>query len=118
MAQAKKVLARNSSKQNSKASARAAVKTYSNYIGGKWVQSESGEVFENTNPADTQDVIGRFPLSTNSDVNAAVNAAQGAFDGWRKLPAPKRAEILFRLGEIRIANTDASPEATPRARGE
>lgn len=110
MAQAKKTLARNSSKQNSSASAkshaRASVKTYSNYIGGKWVPSESGEVFENINPANTDDVIGRFPLSTSNDVNAAVNAAQGAFDGWRKLPAPKRAEILFRLGEILIANKD------------
>ena len=76
------------------------VKTYSNYIGGEWVPSESGEVFENTNPADTQDIIGRFPLSTSDDVNAAVNAAQTAFDGWRNTPAPRRAEILFRLGEI------------------
>ena len=58
-----------------------------NYIGGKWIQSESGEVFENINPANTEDVIGRFPLSTSDDVNAAVNAAQQAFDGWRSTPA-------------------------------
>ena len=91
MAQAKKALAKNSSKKYSRASTRPSVKTYQNYIGGKWVPSESGEVFENINPADTDDVIGRFPLSTSDDVNAAVNAAQGAFDGWRRLPAPKRA---------------------------
>src|SRR6266508_1533946 len=106
MAQAKKTLAKNSSKKHSRAPARASVKTYSNYIGGKWVQSESGEVFENINPANTEDVIGRFPLSTSDDVNAAVNAAQSAYDGWRNLPAPKRAEILFRLGEILICNKD------------
>src|SRR6266542_1717081 len=106
MAQAKKALAKNSSKKHSRAPARASVKTYSNYIGGKWVQSESGEVFENINPANTEDVIGRFPLSTRDDVNAAVNAAQSAYDGWRNLPAPKRAEILFRLGEILICNKD------------
>ena len=74
MAQAKKALAKSGSKQNSRASSRATVKTYNNYIGGKWVPSESGEVFENINPADTDDVIGRFQLSTSDDVNAAVNA--------------------------------------------
>src|SRR6185436_15075971 len=106
MAQAKKALAKSGSKQNSRASSRASVKTYNNYIGGKWVPSESGEVFENINPADTGDVIGRFQLSTSDDVNAAVNAARSAFDGWRTMPAPKRAEILFRLGEILIQNKD------------
>ncbi len=106
MAQAKKALVRNSSKKHSQRSARASVKTYSNYIGGKWIQSESGEVFENINPANTEDVIGRFPLSTSDDVNAAVNAAQQSFEGWRSTPAPKRAEILFRLGEILIRNKE------------
>ena len=106
MAQAKKALAKTGRKQPSKASTRASVKTYNNYIGGKWVPSESGEVFENINPADSEDVIGRFQLSTSDDVNAAVNAAQRAFDGWRSMPAPKRAEILFRLGEILIRNKD------------
>ena len=75
MAQAKKALARNSSKQHSQRSARASVKSYNSYIGGKCIPSESGEVFENINPANTEDVIGRFPLSTSDDVNAAVNAA-------------------------------------------
>jgi len=104
MAQAKKAIAPNKSKRRSLAA--TSVKTYHNYIGGSWIPSESGEVFENVNPADTSDVIGRFQLSTAADVNAAVNAAQSAFDGWRKTPAPKRAEILFRLGEILIGNKD------------
>jgi aldehyde dehydrogenase (NAD+) len=105
MAQAKKALAKTRSKNNQR-STRPSVKTYNNYIGGKWVPSESGETFENLNPANTDDVIGRFPLSTSDDVNAAVNAAQQAFDGWRSTPAPKRAEILFRLGEILIRNKE------------
>jgi aldehyde dehydrogenase (NAD+) len=106
MAQAKKSLAKTTSKSQSRTSSRPSVKTYNNYIGGKWIPSESGEVFENVNPADTQDVIGRFPLSTAKDVNAAVNAAREAFDGWRNTPAPRRAEILFRLGEILIRNKE------------
>ena len=104
MAQAKKALAKNNSRQTSPRMVRSSVKTYDNYIGGKWVPSESGERFENINPADTNDIIGRFALSTSKDVNAAVNAAREAFDGWRNTPAPRRAEILFRLGEILVGN--------------
>src|SRR2546423_1540057 len=102
MSQAKKAL----SKKNRRKSVapRAATKTYHNYIGGQWVASVSGEWFENTNPADTRDLLGRFPLSTREDVDAAVDAARNAFDLWRRTPAPKRAETLFRLGEILIRN--------------
>src|SRR6266498_279307 len=103
MAQARKAVAKNG-KNQLKIATRPTVKSFYNFIGGKWQPSASGEVFENVNPADTRDVIGRFSLSTSEDVNAAVNAAQQAFDRWRKTPAPKRAELLFRLGEILIRN--------------
>ncbi|HKP83155.1 MAG TPA: aldehyde dehydrogenase family protein [Pyrinomonadaceae bacterium] len=106
MAQAKKAISKTSGKLAARNATRAAVKTYHNYIGGEWVASESGEMFENINPADNNDVVGRFPLSTSEDVNAAVHAAQGAFDRWRNTPAPKRAELLFRLGEILIRNKE------------
>ena len=79
---------------------------YHNYIGGEWVPSVAGETFENINPADTRDVVGRFPVSTTEDVERAVEAAAGAFNRWRRTPAPRRAEILFRLGEILIRNKE------------
>jgi acyl-CoA reductase-like NAD-dependent aldehyde dehydrogenase len=111
MAQAKKALSRNGKKQSRQKSAsqppRASVRTYHNYINGEWVSSASGETFENLNPADTLDVVGRFPLSNALDVERAVSAAREAFDGWRKTPAPRRAELLFRLGEILIRRKDA-----------
>src|SRR5258705_1254122 len=106
MAQAKTAVTKTSGKQSARGDARAAVKTYQNDIGGKWVASESAEMFENINPADNRDIIGRFTLATSEDVNAAVNAAQEAFDRWRQTPAPRRAELLFRLGEILIRNKD------------
>lgn len=117
MAQAKKTLSKNSKKQNARGAARQAPKTYHNYIGGKWVPSEAGEFFENRNPADNRDIIGRFPLSTNEDANAAANAAYEAFDRWRLTPAPKRAEILFRLGEILIRNKDRFAAGMTREMG-
>jgi alpha-ketoglutaric semialdehyde dehydrogenase len=106
MAQAKKALAKKANKRASKSSTRTAVKTYHNYIGGRWAPSAGGHWFENVNPADTNDVIGRFPLSIQEDVDAAVAAASEAFNRWRRTPAPRRAEILFRAGEILIRNKE------------
>ena len=66
--------------------------TYHNYINGEWVKSSSGEWFENLNPADTTDIVGRFPKSNEDDVNKAVEAAKNVATRWRRTPAPKRAE--------------------------
>jgi aldehyde dehydrogenase (NAD+) len=104
MAQAKKALAKKV--KSNKKSTRARVNSYQNFIGGRWVASSSGEWIENRNPADTRDLVGRFPRSTESDVDKAVAAAKEAFDGWRRTPAPKRAEILFRVGEILIRDKE------------
>src|SRR5215831_5704620 len=127
MAQAKKALVKPGKKKNSRpASAKPGARSkprylelprYQNYIGGEWVDSSSGESFENINPADTRDVIGTFPLSTRQDVNDAVNAAQEAFNRWRRTPAPRRAEILFRLGEILIRNKDTFATEMTREMG-
>src|SRR5713226_338301 len=107
MAQAKKALAKKARKSAGRAANRSRSKTYQNYIGGRWVPSAGGDWLENINPADTRDVVGRFPLSNEEDVDRAVAAAADAFDHWRRTPAPRRAEILFRLGEILIRNKAA-----------
>jgi acyl-CoA reductase-like NAD-dependent aldehyde dehydrogenase len=70
-----------------------------NYIGGKWVESASGETFETINPA-TEEVLGAVARSNADDVNAAVAAAKQAFQEWRLMPAPRRGEILFRVGQL------------------
>ena len=74
--------------------------TYLNLIGGQWVPANSGKTFLNINPADHSDIVGEFPASGPADVAAAVAAAKKAFATWRLLPAPKRAEILFRAGQL------------------
>ncbi|MCA1614604.1 MAG: aldehyde dehydrogenase family protein [Acidobacteria bacterium] len=115
MAQAKKALGK--SQKNGRGAARAATKKYPNYIGGEWVASASGEWFDNENPADVREIVGRFPVSTAEDVAEAVEAAQDAADRWRRLPAPRRAEILFRLGEILIRNKDKFTREMTREMG-
>ena len=74
-----------------------------NYIDGSWVPSDSGELFENRNPADQSDLIGLFQQSTSSDADRAIEAARRAYLRWRLVPAPRRAEILFRAAQL-IAN--------------
>lgn len=73
---------------------------FKNYIGGRWVDSESGKTFENRNPANRHDLIGIFPSSGAQEVDKAVSAAKKAFPKWRLIPAPKRGEILYRVGEL------------------
>lgn len=73
---------------------------YYNIINGERSESCTGERFENRNPANWDEVIGTFPKSNADDVNAAVESARSAFDGWRLAPAPKRGEILKKTGDI------------------
>ncbi len=90
---------------------------YLNYIAGEWTESLSGEFFENLNPANTKEVIGHFPKSTAEDVNNAVAAASDAATKWRRTPAPRRAEILFRLGEILRRDKDKFAQEMTREMG-
>ncbi len=75
-------------------------KTYKNLIDGAWIESRSGQSYENLNPADTRDVVGIFQRSDQRDIADAVAAAARAFDRWRLVPAPRRAEIIYRAGEL------------------
>jgi alpha-ketoglutaric semialdehyde dehydrogenase len=73
---------------------------FKNYIDGAWVEAKSGKTFENRNPANRHDLIGLFSASNLDDVNGAVQAAKKAFASWRLVPAPKRGEVLYRVGEL------------------
>jgi len=84
-------------------------KTFRNYIGGEWVEASSGETFETRNPA-TGEVLGVFPKSSVEDVDRAVEAAKEAYESWRLVPAPRRAEILFRVGQRFIDRKDELTE--------
>ncbi len=74
--------------------------TYHNYIDGKWVKSETGRTFASYNPANTEEVVGYFPQSSEKDLKAAVEAAHRAFPSWKKTPAPERAEIILKAAHI------------------
>jgi aldehyde dehydrogenase (NAD+) len=88
-----------------------------NFIGGKWVPPVSEAYGESINPAETSEVVGRFPLSGEEDVNRAVAAAREAWDLWRLTPAPRRGEILFRVGEILWKRKDELGKLVTREMG-
>lgn len=73
---------------------------FKNFIDDEWVAAKSAKTFENRNPANRNDLIGLFPASAAKDADAAVQAAKKAFAAWRLVPAPKRGEILYRVGEL------------------
>src|SRR5215471_4618159 len=84
----------------------AAPRVYRNFINGEWVESRSGKAYENRNPANTDELVGMFVSSTQEDVDAAVESAKQAYKKWRLVPAPKRAEILYRAAEAMVAHKE------------
>ncbi len=92
-------------------------KVFKNFIDGEWVEASTGETFENRNPADTRDLVGIFQKSAKADVDAAVEAAKRAFTKWRLVPAPRRAEIVFRAAEILIERKEEYAREMTREMG-
>jgi alpha-ketoglutaric semialdehyde dehydrogenase len=95
----------------------AAPRVYKNFINGEWVDSRSGDAYENRNPANTDELVGMFVSSTSEDVDAAVDAATAAYAKWRLVPAPKRAEILYRAAELLLQRKEELSQDMTREMG-
>jgi alpha-ketoglutaric semialdehyde dehydrogenase len=87
-----------------------------NYIDGKWVDARSGATFTTINPANGE-VITQVARSSVEDVNRAVEAATRAYPKWRATPAPKRGEILFRVGELLVQRKEELSRLVTREMG-
>jgi 5-carboxymethyl-2-hydroxymuconic-semialdehyde dehydrogenase len=72
-------------------------KMISHLINGKPVESASA--FESINPA-TQEVIAEVAAGGELEIHAAVAAAKAAFPAWAATPAPARAKLIRKLGEL------------------
>lgn len=102
------------------------VESYQMYIGGEWVDATTGKDFEVRNPANADQVLARFPLAGEKDVDVAVNAAFEALEKWRQTPAPARARIIGRawriaeerLDEVAQAMTFESGKTMAESKGE
>ncbi|ALX50188.1 CoA-acylating methylmalonate-semialdehyde dehydrogenase [Lentibacillus amyloliquefaciens] len=91
------------------ANSQTEVKTLKNYIGGKWIESESDKTESVINPA-TGETIAEVPISSQEDVDHAVKVAQEAFQEWKEMAVPKRARILFKYQQLLVDHWDELAE--------
>lgn len=104
----------------------AATLEFSNLINGEWKPPRSGKTFQTFNPADHETAVGTYPMAEKDEAEAAFAAAEAALPAWKKTPAPKRGDILYRAAEILTGRAnDLAREMTieegktlPEAKGE
>ncbi|HEX6972288.1 MAG TPA: aldehyde dehydrogenase family protein, partial [Limnochordia bacterium] len=96
-------------------SATTSVKAYGNLIGGEWVSA--AETVPDINPAHTDQVLGLFPRSDASAVEAAIAAAADAFPRWRAMPMPARGAILYKAADLLEARLDEVARALTQEEG-
>lgn len=86
------------------------------FINGEFLDNGDREMRENINPA-TEEVISLFPMATEEDVAAAVDAAYEAQKSWEKVPPIERAGYLMELVELVKENQDVLARATSEEMG-
>ncbi|MDE0771407.1 MAG: aldehyde dehydrogenase family protein [Salibacteraceae bacterium] len=72
---------------------------YELFINGKWTKPKSGKYFKTINPSNEK-VIAQVAEASKTDVDAAVSAAEKAFNGWSSLSGKERGKYLFRLARL------------------
>ena len=75
------------------------------YIDGQWVDADSGETLEVNNPS-SGSVIGTVPKMGASETERAVDAAELAFQSWRRRTAKERAAVLRKLADLMMENQE------------
>jgi alpha-ketoglutaric semialdehyde dehydrogenase len=91
--------------------------TFKNFVAGEWVPPASQAYFDNRNPANPDDLIGRFPESDSRDVEAAVRSAKRGFEIWSRTPAPARGDVLRRVGDLLVQRKESIANAMTREMG-
>ena len=80
-------------------------KTYQQFIGGDFVDAADGRTAEVVNPANDQ-VIANVPASSQADVDRAVDAAEKAFESWKKTTPQDRSLLLLKIADALEAKAD------------
>lgn len=76
------------------------MKEYQNFIGGEWVGAITAQTFENRNPADTREIVARYPMSGSVEAAQAIEAAAAAQVGWGRQTSVARGRVLSKAGQI------------------
>ncbi|MFI9504864.1 gamma-aminobutyraldehyde dehydrogenase [Nocardia sp. NPDC052566] len=88
-----------------------------NYIDGEFVASSATESLDLVNPVD-ETVVGRAPISTRADIDAAMAAAARAFESWGRTTPSARQAALLKLADAIEAHSDELVAAQCRNTGQ
>jgi alpha-ketoglutaric semialdehyde dehydrogenase len=90
---------------------------YKNYIGGHWVDASNTERRPDENPADTREILGEFPRSSQDDTRKAIDAAAAALPEWRRVSGPQRSAILTNAANLLESRAKEVGEALTKEEG-
>lgn len=82
------------------------------FINNIYVESKSKNKHAVYNPADGLLVADDVPTAGQEDVDAAVSAAEAAFPAWKKSPHMTRRNILLKLADMLVENSEALSHLT------
>lgn len=92
------------------------------FIGGAWVEAQSGRTLETRNPANGK-LLAEVPRGEAADIDLAVSAARAAFEGpWRRFKPFERQALLLRIADLfdrhweEISQSDTSDMGMPIVR--
>jgi len=87
-----------------------------NYVGGAWITPERHGLLDVEQPS-TGEVIARVPLSTASETDRAIAAAEGAYPAWSATPVARRCELLWELANQLRKNAEDLARLVTRENG-
>src|SRR6202451_4154060 len=87
-----------------------------NFVNGKYADTAEGRTSEVVDPS-TGEVYAQAPVSGRQDVDAAMQAAANAFEGWRDATPSERSLAMIRIADAIEARADELVEAETRNTG-
>jgi malonate-semialdehyde dehydrogenase (acetylating)/methylmalonate-semialdehyde dehydrogenase len=81
------------------------IKIVKNYVNGLWREAESTGYLDVENPS-TGEILAKTPLSSQAEVNRAIDAAYEAYKNWKNLPVERRVQPLYKLVDLLRQNED------------
>src|SRR3954467_3383536 len=87
------------------------------FVGGQWTGSAADEWIDDVNPSNSRDIVAKVPVGHADDVSAAVAAARGSLDAWRRLTGPAGAEHLYKWGQAIAERQEELAQALSREVG-
>jgi len=81
------------------------IKIVKNYVNGQWREAENTGYLDVENPS-TGEILAKTPLSSQAEVNQAIDAAYEAYKSWKNLPVARRVQSLYKLVDLLRQNED------------